>query len=292
VTAERAEGPFRVGALEFRPASGELVGPASTCRVAPQPSSLLTLLAARAGRVVTRDEIREHLWPQGKVEFEQGIAFAVREIRKAIEEAGGDPAVLETIPKRGFRLNPASEPAARRAPAAPQTGSASDAGADPRPSSLSPRRLRGPVVGLALALVVFAAIRLATPDTPVVALFAHVAGPEPAAGSVSRNLSSALTTALTDALAGTAGVVGPTGTADLTGPDDTQGARERLGACLVTSGSVEAFGIDSVLVFTQIVRSSDRVHVWARLDTVAIVDAIERVVPAVTDGVNGALDAC
>jgi len=139
---------------------------------------------------------------------------------------------------------------------------------------------------------VFAAIRLATPDPPVVALFAHVAGPEPAASAVGRTLSTALTTTLTDSLDGIAGVVGPTGTADLTGPDDTQGARERLGACLVGSGSVEAFGADSVVVFTQIVRSSDRVHVWARLDTVAIIDVIERVVPAVTNGMREAVEGC
>jgi len=69
-------------------------------------------------------------------------------------------------------------------------------------------------------------------------------------------------------------------------------ARERLGACLVASGSVEAFGADSVVVFTQIVRSSDRVHVWARLDTVAVIDVIERVVPAVTDGMSESVEAC
>jgi len=97
-------GRVAVGDLGFDPGSGELTGPAGVRRIPPQPASLLALLAVRQGEVVTRDHIRQRLWPGGKVEFEQGIAFAVREVRKAIESVGGDPAMIETVPKRGFRL--------------------------------------------------------------------------------------------------------------------------------------------------------------------------------------------
>jgi TolB-like protein len=65
-----------------------------------------------------------------------------------------------------------------------------------------------------------------------------------------------------------------------------------LGACLVVSGAVEATGTDSVVVFTQVVRTTDRVHLWARLDTVSVSNAVASVAPPVARGVVAALPGC
>ena len=289
-----AEGSPRlaVGALAFDPDSGELSGPEGLVRVAPQPASLLALLASRLGELVPLVEIRERLWPGGKVEFEQGIAFAVREVRKAIESAGGDPSILETIPKRGFRL---------RAPVAspPEVVPPSEAAPTPEAGPRSPARagsLRVVLPPLA-AVAVIAAVGLGislvarpSAERPSIVVFAHVAedaGHVDLAGAVGREV----TTALTRAFDGRLGVVGPTGSAVLSGPNDTEGARASLGACLVVSGGIRAVTRDTVVVFTQVVRTLDRVHAWASLDTVSVA-AAGSVVPIVVQGVERAAGAC
>ena len=275
------EGRLAVGVLRFDPESGELTGPAGLCRLAPQPASLLTLLASRPGELVTREEIRESLWPGGRVEFEQGIAFAVREVRKAIESAGDDPTVLETIPKRGFRLN------------APRGSSV--AGTPPtRPRRANSLRLVLPPLG---AVAVIAAIGLGvslvgrpSADLPAVVVFVHDTEEDDHV-DLAQALGYELTTTLTREFTGRLGIIGPTGSAVLTGPDDTDGARASLGACLVVSGGIRAVGIDSVVVFTQVVRTLDRVHAWASQDTVHV-SAAATVVPVVVEGVGSAASAC
>ena len=275
-----------VGSLAFDPNSGELSGPGGLARIAPQPASLLSLLASRPGELVARDEIRERLWPGGKVEFEQGIAFAVREVRKAIESAGGDPTVLETIPKRGLRL---------RAPAAPPSDLAPPREAAPT----SPARARSlrlvlpPLAAIAVIVALGLGISLVarpSAERPSIVVFMHDtedAGHADAAGAVGREL----TTALTRAFDGRLGIIGPTGSVVLSGPNDTEGARVSLGACLIVSGGIRAVTRDTVVVFTQVVRTLDRVHAWASLDTVPI-DATTRIVPIVVQGVESAAGAC
>lgn len=270
-----------VGALGFDPESGELTGPAGRSRLAPQPASLLTMLASRPGELVTRDEIRERLWPGGRVEFEQGIAFAVREVRKAIEAAGGDPAILETIPKRGFRLQPRNAAATTSTPTH-------------RPRHASSLRLVLPPLG---AVAVIAAIGLGistmdrrAADLPAVVVFVHDTE-EDRHVELSQALGYELTTALTRAFEGRLGIIGATGSAVLSGPNDTEGARASLGACLVVSGGIRAVGNDSVVVFTQVVRTLDRVHAWASQDTV-MHSAAGSVVPVIVAGVESAAGAC
>ncbi|MEX2049453.1 MAG: winged helix-turn-helix domain-containing protein [Gemmatimonadota bacterium] len=286
-------GRLSIGVLSFDPESGDLAGPAGIERIAPQPASLLALVASRGGEVVSRDEIRDHLWPGGKVEFEQGIAFAVREVRKAMEAAGGDPTLLETIPKRGLRLASSSL-------RLPVTGSATG----PSPASFesqagSPRRVDSPRVLLLplAAVVIVAAIGLGvaltrepTFEVPSVVVFVHdtegVAHAE-----LAQAVGFELTTALSRAFAGRLGVVGPTGSSTLAGPDDTGGARASLGACLVVSGGIRAVGADSVVIFTQVVRTRDRVHTWAGLDTVPTSMAAG-VVARVVAGVEQSAASC
>jgi len=281
--ADGHPGRVAVGDLTFDPESGELTGPAGVRRIPPQPASLLTLLAVRQGEVVTRDQIRQRLWPGGKVEFEQGIAFAVREIRKAIESVGGDPAMVETVPKRGFRIITTTP----------------SAGADPTPTAPSEHAgfRRVPFLPLSL-FVVIAAIGVglaltrepaATP--PAVVVFAHETEDARLADLV-RAVGFELTAALTRANGGRLGVVGPTGTTTLSGPNDTEGARASLAACLVVSGAMRVLGRDSVIVFTQVVRTVDRVHAWASQDTASVARAATAVVPRVVGGVASAAAGC
>lgn len=74
-------------------------------KLQPQPARLLSLLARRAGALVTRDEIRRELWPEGTfVDFDQSVNFAIRQIREVLNDAADRPIYIETVPKRGYRF--------------------------------------------------------------------------------------------------------------------------------------------------------------------------------------------
>jgi DNA-binding winged helix-turn-helix (wHTH) protein len=77
----------------------------------PQPARLLLFLVQRPGRVVTRDEIRAHVWGDTVVEFDQSINYCIRQIRQAID----DPAavVVQTVPRQGYRFTVTPTPVER-----------------------------------------------------------------------------------------------------------------------------------------------------------------------------------
>jgi DNA-binding winged helix-turn-helix (wHTH) protein len=74
-------------------------------RLQPQPFKLLTLLAQEAPRLVTREEIRAALWKDDTfVDFDQGVNFAVRQVRDALGDDAESPRYVETVHKRGYRF--------------------------------------------------------------------------------------------------------------------------------------------------------------------------------------------
>jgi len=81
-----------------------------------QSAEVLALLLANAGEVVSRDEIREHVWKNRLIEFDQGINACIRDIRQALDDDSRDPRFVETHPRIGYRFSAAiSTPAHRRA---------------------------------------------------------------------------------------------------------------------------------------------------------------------------------
>jgi DNA-binding winged helix-turn-helix (wHTH) protein len=67
---------LRFGAFELDAASGELRRSGDLIRLAPQPFRVLELLVRRSGEVLTRDEIKKHVWcGDTLVDFEQGLNF-------------------------------------------------------------------------------------------------------------------------------------------------------------------------------------------------------------------------
>ena len=71
--------------------------------VEPKVMDLLLVLAGRAGEVVSRDELLERLWP-GVIVGEDTLARTVSKLRNALDDDVKEPAYIETVPKRGYRL--------------------------------------------------------------------------------------------------------------------------------------------------------------------------------------------
>lgn len=103
-TAEK--GPvLRFGAFELDTDAEQLSKNGRTIRLQPQPFKLLRLLAGLSGRVVTREEIQAVLWKGDTfVDFEQGVNFAIKQVREALGEDADRPIYIQTVPKRGYRF--------------------------------------------------------------------------------------------------------------------------------------------------------------------------------------------
>lgn len=98
-------GPIRFGVFEVDAEAGELRRSGVPVRLSPQPFKLLVLLVRRPGRLVGREEIRRELWPEGTyVDFDQGMNFAIKQVREALGDTAEQPRYVQTVPKRGYRF--------------------------------------------------------------------------------------------------------------------------------------------------------------------------------------------
>lgn len=95
----------RFGEFEADPANGLLCRKGIRVKLQEQPFRILVLLLERPGQVVTREAIRQTLWPDGTfVDFDGGLNAAMKKLRVALNDASENPAFIETIPKRGYRF--------------------------------------------------------------------------------------------------------------------------------------------------------------------------------------------
>ncbi|HEY7475807.1 MAG TPA: winged helix-turn-helix domain-containing protein [Vicinamibacterales bacterium] len=95
----------RFGLYQFDPATGELLREGTPIRLQPQPARVLALLVERPGEVVSRDDLRQHIWGNETfVDFERGLNFCIAQIRSALGDSADSPRYVETVPKRGYRF--------------------------------------------------------------------------------------------------------------------------------------------------------------------------------------------
>src|SRR5579872_3187563 len=111
---------LRFDVFELDTAVGELRRHGDRVKLPPQPLRVLEMLVRRSGEVVTRADIRERIWCDSFVDFEQGLNFCIRQIREALGDTADSPRFIETLPRRGYRFlipvetAPAVEPKAIR----------------------------------------------------------------------------------------------------------------------------------------------------------------------------------
>ena len=96
---------IRFGAFELDLRAAELRKNGHRIRLQEQPFQILVELLERPGQVVSREEIREKLWPNNTVvEFDHSINAAVKRLRDALQESPESPKYIETLSRRGYRL--------------------------------------------------------------------------------------------------------------------------------------------------------------------------------------------
>jgi TolB-like protein/DNA-binding winged helix-turn-helix (wHTH) protein/Flp pilus assembly protein TadD len=139
----------RFGTYEIGLQSGELRKSGVRIRVQQQPLRLLEILLEHPGEVVTREELRNRMWPNENFgDFDQAVNVAIAKLRAALGDSADSPRYVETLPRRGYRfiaevavINP--PPNKLELPAEPNSSATVDAsapdvegkGSGPRPQS-------------------------------------------------------------------------------------------------------------------------------------------------------------
>src|SRR5712672_2135564 len=97
--------PVCLGDFQVDFVSGELRRNGHVVRLKPQPCKVLSLLVARPGQLVSREEIQQEVWGGDTfVDFERGLNSCIKQIRTALCDDRDSPRYIETIPRRGYRL--------------------------------------------------------------------------------------------------------------------------------------------------------------------------------------------
>jgi TolB-like protein/DNA-binding winged helix-turn-helix (wHTH) protein/Flp pilus assembly protein TadD len=97
-------GPLRFGAFEADRHTGELTKRGKRVRLQEQPFRLLAILLEKPGELVTREELRDRLWPRTTVDFDHGLNKAISKIRDALGDSAENPRFVETVAGRGYRF--------------------------------------------------------------------------------------------------------------------------------------------------------------------------------------------
>jgi TolB-like protein/DNA-binding winged helix-turn-helix (wHTH) protein len=95
----------RFGPFELDLESGELLKESVRIKLQDQPFQILCILLEKPGHVVTREELKNRVWPADTfVEFDQGVYSAIRRLRDALCDSAESPRYVETLARRGYRF--------------------------------------------------------------------------------------------------------------------------------------------------------------------------------------------
>jgi DNA-binding winged helix-turn-helix (wHTH) protein/TolB-like protein len=247
---------YRFGAFEFDGSAAILKRRDRLVALEPQPARALALLLSRAGEVVTREELRAHLWGDDThVDFDRGLAYCIGQLRASLWDAAENPRFVQTLPRRGFVFIAPVEtfdPSAAMPPAH--------------------RFGRGSTFGAALVVAVALAgigtwfmTRTASASRPIVAVavFENMTGDATHERTVA-GLSDAIVERLTALGPERLGVNGNAGI--LRRPRDARDGKavaKETGASFLVSGQLETKdGRLSLLM--QLIRLDDGTHVWVQ----------------------------
>jgi DNA-binding winged helix-turn-helix (wHTH) protein len=102
---EAAPNLVRFGPFQLDLKAGELCREGRKILLQEQPFQILKMLVEHPGEVVSREEVRQRLWPSGTiVEFDHSINTAIKNLRLALFDSAEKPRYVETVARRGYRL--------------------------------------------------------------------------------------------------------------------------------------------------------------------------------------------
>src|SRR5229473_4025810 len=175
----------RFGAFDVDLRSGELHKHGIRLKLQDQPFQVLALLLEHPGDLVTREEIRQKLWPaETFVDFDTGLNSAIKKLRDVLGESAEEPRYIETLPRRGYRFTARVENGALPASATVEIHLAPVLPVRPTPELWNKRRIIVTagvsafliVAAIASWRIVFARPMLAETDVILLASFVNKTG--------------------------------------------------------------------------------------------------------------------
>jgi TolB-like protein/DNA-binding winged helix-turn-helix (wHTH) protein/tetratricopeptide (TPR) repeat protein len=242
-------------------------------KLQPQPFKVLAFLASRPGVLVTRNELREHLWPGDTfVDFDLAINQAVKQIRAVLLDDPDRPRIIATLPRRGYRFIAQAE--GKTSDTAPEplsdnfrSTNKSQAVADK--VTRQPSKWRWILVGLAALIVVnvigYRLARRGKPPSPtrmLVLPFQNLTG-DPNKEFFADGMTEEMISQLGAMDPPLLGVIARTSAVKYknSGKGIDQIGKE-LNVDYVLEGSVREAG-QRVRVTAQLIRVADQMHVWS-----------------------------
>jgi TolB-like protein/DNA-binding winged helix-turn-helix (wHTH) protein/Flp pilus assembly protein TadD len=257
---------FQLGELSIDPQDGHVSGPGGLEKLDPKVMDVLVMLAQHAGHVVLREDLLARLWPNTVV-TDDVLSRCIYELRRQLSEAGDDEqlkALIETVPKRGYRLN--GEIAAL--PLRP---------AAPKPTVRPPDRRRRLLLATGIALPALALLWFAIgpqPDSPVsqpppatitnsiaVLPFADMSASKDQ-GYLADGISEEILNRLSRS--GNLRVISRTSSFSFRDkPVDIRDIATQLDVSHVLEGSIRKSG-DSIRITAQLIAADDNSHMWSK----------------------------
>src|SRR5713101_6285718 len=97
--------PIRFGTFEVDPRAGELRKQGVKVKLQEQPLQVLAMLLDYPREVITREELKQRLWPANTfVDFENGLNKAINKLREALGDSAENARFVETLPRHGYRF--------------------------------------------------------------------------------------------------------------------------------------------------------------------------------------------
>src|SRR5476651_1544126 len=96
---------IRFGLFEVDIGRGALTRHGVRLRIQEQPFRILELLLRQNGEIVTREQLRLALWPEGThVNFDGSLNAALKKLRSTLQDDADNPRFIETVPRQGYRF--------------------------------------------------------------------------------------------------------------------------------------------------------------------------------------------
>ncbi len=95
----------RFGLFELDLRAAQLTRNGTRIRLPQQPLQLLSVLIESPGEIVTREQLRQRLWPSDVfIDFDHGLNKSIQKLRDALGDSAESPRYVETIPRVGYRF--------------------------------------------------------------------------------------------------------------------------------------------------------------------------------------------
>jgi len=269
---------YQFGVFTFDDRSMTLSRGGREVALEPQPARALALLVGRAGDVVSREEMRTHLWGHDtNVDFDRGLAYCVGKLRSALGDAAENPRFLQTLPRRGFRfiapVHPGFPPPAAPPADAPPAAAVAPA-STAQQATVVPGWIAAAVIAAVVLLVAAAGVLMVARDRP----------PSPPASTVRPIVAVGLfenetddpartrvVSAVSDAIIERLTAIGPRIGVNVHAPIlrrprdvlDWRAVARETGAAFLVFGQLQTRG-GGLSLLMQLVRLDDGTHVWVQ----------------------------